>query len=166
MATAGFATLPSTPEDGGSGGFTPGGFKDPKRLYCKNGGFFLRIRSDGGVDGIREKSDAHIKLQIQATSVGEVVIKGVCANRYLAMNRDGRLFGVVSEPDRRLQTNVTPFVFCKGFRGLPPNHRVAFPPRVQSAKDGRRTNATSWSGWRVTTTTPTAPGSTPACTWL
>lgn len=61
MATGGFATLPSTPEDGGSGGFTPGGFKDPKRLYCKNGGFFLRIRSDGGVDGIREKSDAHSK---------------------------------------------------------------------------------------------------------
>ncbi len=29
--------------------------------------------------------------------MGEVVIKGVCANRYLAMNRDGRLFGAVSE---------------------------------------------------------------------
>lgn len=37
-----------------------------------------------------------VKLQLQATSVGEVVIKGVCANRYLAMNRDGRLFGAVS----------------------------------------------------------------------
>lgn len=37
-----------------------------------------------------------VKLQLQATSVGEVVIKGVCANRYLAMNRDGRLFGTVS----------------------------------------------------------------------
>lgn len=36
-----------------------------------------------------------VKLQLQATSVGEVVIKGVCANRYLAMNRDGRLFGTV-----------------------------------------------------------------------
>ncbi len=38
-----------------------------------------------------------VKLQLQATSVGEVVIKGVCANRYLAMNRDGRLFGAVRE---------------------------------------------------------------------
>ncbi|XP_031722783.1 fibroblast growth factor 2 [Anarrhichthys ocellatus] len=94
MATGEITTLPSTPEDGGSGSFTPGAFKDPKRLYCKNGGFFLRIKSDGGVDGIREKSDPHIKLQLQATSVGEVVVKGVCANRYLAMNRDGRLFGV------------------------------------------------------------------------
>uniref|UniRef100_A0A3B4TVL6 Fibroblast growth factor n=1 Tax=Seriola dumerili TaxID=41447 RepID=A0A3B4TVL6_SERDU len=91
MATGEITTLPSTPEDGGSGGFPPGNFKDPKRLYCKNGGFFLRIKSDGGVDGIREKNDPHIKLQLQATSVGEVVIKGVFANRYLAMNRDGRL---------------------------------------------------------------------------
>ncbi|XP_010783703.1 fibroblast growth factor 2 [Notothenia coriiceps] len=93
MATGEITTLPSTPDDGGSGGFPPGSFKDPKRLYCKNGGFFLRIKPEGGVDGIREKTDPHIKLQLQATSVGEVVIKGVCANRYLAMNRDGRLFG-------------------------------------------------------------------------
>ncbi|XP_061832850.1 fibroblast growth factor 2 [Nerophis lumbriciformis] len=93
MATGEITTLPTTPEDGGSGGFPPGTFKEPKRLYCKNGGFFLRIKSDGGVDGIREKSDPHIMLQLQATSVGEVVIKGVRANRYLAMNRDGRLFG-------------------------------------------------------------------------
>lgn len=38
-----------------------------------------------------------VKLKMQATSVGEVVIKGVFANRYLAMNRDGRLFGAVSD---------------------------------------------------------------------
>lgn len=61
MATGGITTLPSTPEDGGSSGFPPGSFKDPKRLYCKNGGFFLRIKSDGVVDGIREKSDPHSK---------------------------------------------------------------------------------------------------------
>lgn len=61
MATGGITTLPSTPEDGGSGGFPPGSFKDPKRLYCKNGGFFLRIKSDGVVDGIREKTDPHSK---------------------------------------------------------------------------------------------------------
>lgn len=61
MATGGITTLPSTPEDGGSGGFPPGSFRDPKRLYCKNGGFFLRIKSDGVVDGIREKSDPHSK---------------------------------------------------------------------------------------------------------
>ncbi|ETE69939.1 Heparin-binding growth factor 2, partial [Ophiophagus hannah] len=41
------------------GPFPPGHFKDPKRLYCKNGGFFLRINPDGRVDGVREKSDPH-----------------------------------------------------------------------------------------------------------
>lgn len=61
MATGGITTLPSSPEDGGGSGFPPGSFKDPKRLYCKNGGFFLRIRADGVVDGIREKTDPHSK---------------------------------------------------------------------------------------------------------
>lgn len=61
MATGEITTLPATPEDGGSGGFPPGNFKDPKRLYCKNGGYFLRINSDGRVDGIREKNDPHSK---------------------------------------------------------------------------------------------------------
>lgn len=45
-------------------------------------------------------NSSSVKLQLQATSVGEVVIKGICANRYLAMNRDGRLFGAVSDLDR------------------------------------------------------------------
>ncbi|XP_065131276.1 fibroblast growth factor 2 [Paramisgurnus dabryanus] len=93
MATGEITTLPASPEDGASGGFPSGNFKDPKRLYCKNGGYFLRINSDGRVDGIREKSDPHIRLQFQATAVSEVLIKGICANRYLAMSAEGRLFG-------------------------------------------------------------------------
>uniref|UniRef100_A0A8C5GF92 Fibroblast growth factor n=1 Tax=Gouania willdenowi TaxID=441366 RepID=A0A8C5GF92_GOUWI len=73
--------FPATPEDGAIVGFPflPGTLQ--------------RTQKDGGVDGIREKNDPYIKLQLQATSLGEVVIKGVCSNRYLAMNRDGRLFG-------------------------------------------------------------------------
>lgn len=59
MAAGSITTLPAQPEDGGSGAFPPGHFKDPKRLYCKNGGFFLRIQPDGRVDGVREKSDPH-----------------------------------------------------------------------------------------------------------
>lgn len=110
MATGEITTLPATPEDGGSSGFPPGNFKEPKRLYCKNGGFFLRILQDGRVDGVREKSDPHVKLQVQATSVGEVVIKGVASNRYLAMNRDGRLFAARRATDEcyfleRLESN-------------------------------------------------------------
>ncbi|VTJ87472.1 Hypothetical predicted protein [Marmota monax] len=95
MAAGSITTLPALPEDGG-GAFPPGHFKDPKRLYCKNGGFFLRIHPDGRVDGVREKSDPHIKLQLQAEDRGVVSIKGLCANRYLAMKEDGRLLASVS----------------------------------------------------------------------
>ncbi|CAH2300889.1 fibroblast growth factor 2 [Pelobates cultripes] len=91
MAAGSITTLPIGPEDGGSSPFPPGNFKDPKRLYCKNGGYFLRINSDGRVDGSREKGDSHIKLQIQAEERGVVSIKGIGANRYLAMKDDGRL---------------------------------------------------------------------------
>uniref|UniRef100_A0A8B9KCP4 Fibroblast growth factor 2 n=1 Tax=Astyanax mexicanus TaxID=7994 RepID=A0A8B9KCP4_ASTMX len=61
MATGEIKTLPAGPADGGSSGFPPGTFKEPKRLYCKNGGFFLRILPDGRVDGIREKNDPNSK---------------------------------------------------------------------------------------------------------
>ncbi|CAL8261926.1 unnamed protein product [Lota lota] len=106
MATGEITTLPATPDDG----FPSANFREPKRLYCKNGGFFLRISSDGRVDGIREKTNPHIRLQLQAVSVGEVVIKGLAANRYLAMNRDGRLFGARRATDEcyfleRLESN-------------------------------------------------------------
>ncbi|XP_077135205.1 fibroblast growth factor 2 isoform X2 [Ranitomeya variabilis] len=94
MAAGSITTLPPMPDDGGSTPFPPGNFKDPKRLYCKNGGFFLRINSDGKVDGSREKSDSHIKLQLQAEERGVVSIKGVSANRYLAMKDDGRLIAL------------------------------------------------------------------------
>ncbi|KAL8206998.1 UNVERIFIED_CONTAM: Fibroblast growth factor 2 [Gekko kuhli] len=63
MAAGSITTLPALPDDGGgSGAFPPGHFKDPKRLYCKNGGFFLRINPDGRVDGVRENSDPHTLL--------------------------------------------------------------------------------------------------------
>lgn len=63
MAASGITSLPALPEDGGAA-FPPGHFKDPKRLYCKNGGFFLRIHPDGRVDGVREKSDPHGELPL------------------------------------------------------------------------------------------------------
>ncbi|GCB69978.1 fibroblast growth factor 2 [Scyliorhinus torazame] len=90
--TGGVSTLPTLP-DAGNSPFPPGSFKEPKRLYCKNGGYFLRILPDGRVDGTREKNDGNIKLQLQAEAIGVISIKGICANRYLAMNEDGKLYG-------------------------------------------------------------------------
>lgn len=52
-----------------------------------------------------------VKLQLQATSVGEVIIKGTCANRYLAMNRDGRLFGAVSELGCYVSIHTNSWIF-------------------------------------------------------
>ncbi|KAK3520355.1 hypothetical protein QTP70_023827, partial [Hemibagrus guttatus] len=106
MASGEISTLPSATADS----FPPGHFKEPKRLYCKNGGYFLRINPDGRVDGIREKNDPNIRLQLQATAVGEVVIKGISANRYLAMSSEGRLFGTRRATDEcyfneRLEAN-------------------------------------------------------------
>ncbi|XP_041044617.1 fibroblast growth factor 2 isoform X2 [Carcharodon carcharias] len=59
--TGGVSTLPTLP-DAGSSPFPPGSFKEPKRLYCKNGGYFLRILPDGRVDGTREKNDGNMIL--------------------------------------------------------------------------------------------------------
>ncbi|XP_072112231.1 fibroblast growth factor 2 isoform X4 [Mobula birostris] len=103
----GVSTLPTLPDTGGNP-FPPGSFKEPKRLYCKNGGYFLRILPDGRVDGTREKNDGNIKLQLQAESIGVISIKGICANRYLAMNEDGRLYGSVrgNQSTRRKPTQV------------------------------------------------------------
>uniref|UniRef100_A0A673HAP3 Fibroblast growth factor n=1 Tax=Sinocyclocheilus rhinocerous TaxID=307959 RepID=A0A673HAP3_9TELE len=61
-----------------------------------------------GIDSLLQP--ASIRLQLQATAVGEVVIKGICANRYLAMNSDGRLIGTRRTTDEcyfleRLESN-------------------------------------------------------------
>ena len=38
-----------------------GNYKQPKLLYCRNGGHFLRILPDGTVDGTKDRSDQHSK---------------------------------------------------------------------------------------------------------
>ncbi|XP_078407215.1 fibroblast growth factor 1-like isoform X2 [Cetorhinus maximus] len=66
-------------------------YKDPKLLYCANGGHFIRILPDGQVEGTRDRSDAYIQLQLQAVSRGVVTIQGIEARRYLAMSEMGQL---------------------------------------------------------------------------
>ncbi|KAG5848248.1 hypothetical protein ANANG_G00096460 [Anguilla anguilla] len=67
-------------------------------------------RPQGRVGGGAGQGDPYTKLQIQATAIGEVVIKGVSANLYLAMSTDGRLFGTKRVTDEcyfieRLEAN-------------------------------------------------------------
>lgn len=91
MATGEITTFPAATEDGGSSSFPPGNFKDPKRLYCKNGGFFLRIKSDGGVDGIREKSDPHSKyFQKSSPCFSEFTKASLCFFFFLNLQQGSR----------------------------------------------------------------------------
>ncbi|XP_062909204.1 fibroblast growth factor 1-like isoform X1 [Mobula hypostoma] len=68
-------------------------YKDPKLLYCQNGGYFMRILPDGTVEGTRDHSDIYIQLRLQAVCRGVVTIQGIEAGHYLAMSEKGHLHG-------------------------------------------------------------------------
>ncbi|KAM5171221.1 fibroblast growth factor 1 [Mantella aurantiaca] len=70
-----------------------GNYKQPKLLYCRNGGYFLRILPDGVVDGTRDRGDINIQLQLSTESIGVVYIKNDDTGNYLAMNESGLLYG-------------------------------------------------------------------------
>uniref|UniRef100_A0A3Q1JB80 Fibroblast growth factor n=1 Tax=Anabas testudineus TaxID=64144 RepID=A0A3Q1JB80_ANATE len=65
------------------------------RLYCRVGiGFHLQIHPDGRVNGINCQSMLFVLpgvLELFAVSQGVIGIKGVFSNRFLAMNKRGRL---------------------------------------------------------------------------
>ncbi|KAM9393649.1 fibroblast growth factor 5 [Pholidichthys leucotaenia] len=61
------------------------------RLYCRVGiGFHLQIHPNGRVNGSHEPSQLSV-LELFAVSQGVIGIRGVYSNRFLAMNKRGRL---------------------------------------------------------------------------
>ncbi|XP_059193134.1 fibroblast growth factor 5 [Centropristis striata] len=62
------------------------------RLYCRVGiGFHLQIHPDGRVNGSHEPNQLSV-LELFAVSQGVIGIRGVYSNRFLAMNKRGRLY--------------------------------------------------------------------------
>ncbi|XP_076836046.1 fibroblast growth factor 1b [Brachyhypopomus gauderio] len=70
-----------------------------RRLYCKNGGYHLRLLSNGAVDGSRQENDVYTTIKVRAVNAGVVVIIGHEAERYLAMDKHGQLYGTTTLTD-------------------------------------------------------------------
>ncbi|XP_061528719.1 fibroblast growth factor 5 [Phycodurus eques] len=69
------------------------------RLYCRVGiGFHLQLHPDGRVNGSHE-ADRLSVLELFAVSQGVIGIRGVYSNRFLAMNKRGRLHTTESFTD-------------------------------------------------------------------
>ncbi|XP_030649726.1 fibroblast growth factor 1b [Chanos chanos] len=73
--------------------------KGPKRLYCKNGGYLLRILPNGVVNGSRQETDIYTLLKIKAVSPGVVVIQGVETGHFLAMDKGGHVYATLTLKD-------------------------------------------------------------------
>nr|XP_046207431.1 fibroblast growth factor 5-like [Oncorhynchus gorbuscha] len=64
------------------------------RLYCRVGiGFHLQIHTDGRVNGSHEPNRLSV-LELFAVSQGVIGIRGVYSNKFLSMNKRGRLHAV------------------------------------------------------------------------
>ncbi|XP_053139742.1 fibroblast growth factor 19 [Hemicordylus capensis] len=81
-----------------------------RHLYtASRQGLFLRISGDGRVEGASAQSP-HSLLEIRAVSVRAVAIKGVRSSRYLCMEDEGRLQGLLrySTEDCSFEEEIRP----------------------------------------------------------
>uniref|UniRef100_A0A3P8SGQ9 Fibroblast growth factor n=1 Tax=Amphiprion percula TaxID=161767 RepID=A0A3P8SGQ9_AMPPE len=65
--------------------------------------FFLRIDKEGNVNGTKSEDDPYSLLEIKSVDVGVVAIRGLSSNHYLAIRKNGVLYGARDfGPDCRL----------------------------------------------------------------
>ncbi|XP_073990722.1 fibroblast growth factor 1-like [Rhodnius prolixus] len=64
------------------------------QLFCRNG-YHLIIRSDGSVLGDNDDSNPYAIMEFTSAGFGEVKIRGIQANLYLAFNKKGQLYGEI-----------------------------------------------------------------------
>ncbi|XP_015238249.1 PREDICTED: fibroblast growth factor 10-like [Cyprinodon variegatus] len=69
--------------------------------------FFLRIGKDGHVNGTKREDDPYSILEIKSVDVGVVAIRGLSSNHYLAIGKNGTLYGAREfGPDCRLVERI------------------------------------------------------------
>ncbi|XP_017266015.1 fibroblast growth factor 10a [Kryptolebias marmoratus] len=69
--------------------------------------FFLRIGEHGNVNGTKNGDDPYSILEIKSVDVGVVAIRGLISNHYLAIKRNGVLYGAKEfGPDCRLNERI------------------------------------------------------------
>ncbi|KAM6902709.1 fibroblast growth factor 10a [Xenentodon cancila] len=69
--------------------------------------FFLRIDKHGNVNGTKKEDDPYSIFEIKSDDVGVVVIRGLSSNHYLAIAKNGLLYGAKEYgPDCRLTERI------------------------------------------------------------
>ncbi|KAM6472999.1 fibroblast growth factor 10 [Python bivittatus] len=63
-----------------------------RKLYCYNK-FFLRIEKNGNVSGTKKDNCPYSILEITSVEIGVVAVKSINSNYYLAMNKNGKVYG-------------------------------------------------------------------------
>ncbi|KAM6039924.1 fibroblast growth factor 22 isoform 3-T3 [Theristicus caerulescens] len=108
--------------------------------------FFLRIDGGGGVEGTRWRERPGSIVEIRSVRVGVVAIRAVHTGFYLAMNKQGRLYGnsppTASSWSALRRTATTPTRRCAGGTGAAPcsSRSIARAGRSEGA---RRAGSTS-----------------------
>ncbi|XP_074893539.1 fibroblast growth factor 22 isoform X2 [Buteo buteo] len=146
------------PGQGAGAGSTAWGGRRPPRSYGHLEGdvrwrrlfsatrFFLRIDGGGGVEGTRWRERPGSIVEIRSVRVGVVAIRAVHTGFYLAMNKQGRLYGssapTASSRSASRRTATTPTHRCAGGTGAAPcsSRSIARAGRSEGA---RRAGSTS-----------------------
>ncbi|XP_055661711.1 fibroblast growth factor 22 isoform X1 [Falco peregrinus] len=109
--------------------------------------FFLCIDGGGGVEGTRWRERPGSILEIRSVRVGVVAIRAVHTGFYLAMNKQGRLYGRSSTPtasswSASRRTATTPTRRCAGSTVAAPCSSRSVP-RAGHGEGARRAGSTS-----------------------